>query len=594
VNKIILKNLKERFYLFNHAINLCKLGSEGNILNFIKLTVLLFISGFSETLPIIALIPFITVISNPNKLFELRYIYEFSEKLNIKDPNELILPLFALFIIVIIINSSLRILTISFNNRLKASLGHQLSKKAYKKVIFSTYEYYIKTNSSKIITNFNEAIRRSVESIASFLEGIISFFNLTFLVFTLLFINKEITCILFIFTSLSYIFIGKIQTKTLKKEGRILSIGKEKQVNIIQETLGSKKEITLKNIYNLLIERFSNVNLKTELAIANINTASQLPKLFIEGFFIILLGSIVFIIKTTYDVDPLPIVGSISLGIQRILPATFGLFSAYAGLNARYDTSMNLVYMINNTPQEINSIGTNQEESTTFKNLILKNIYYSFPGEKRSTIKNISLEINKGEKIGIVGTTGSGKSTLIDLIMGFLTPKEGNILVNGQSISKKENIDELLKWRNSITLVPQNIYLKDSTIVENIAYGEGIDRIDFEKALDCCRSSKIYDFIMSTEKGLYTMVGERGINLSGGQIQRLAIARALYKDAQVLILDEATSALDSKTEKEVVNALRKFKKEITIISISHRINTISGYDRIIKIDNGKIISSNIN
>ena len=113
--------------------------------------------------------------------------------------------------------------------------------------------------------------------------------------------------------------------------------------------------------------------------------------------------------------------------------------------------------------------------------------------------------------------------------MGFLTPKEGKILVNGQSISKKENIDELLKWRNSITLVPQNIYLKDSTIVENIAYGEGIDRIDFEKALDCCRASKIYDFIMSTEKGLYTMVGERGINLSGGQIQRLAIARALYK-----------------------------------------------------------------
>ena len=180
-----------------------------------------------------------------------------------------------------------------------------------------------------------------MESIASFIDGIISFFNLTFLVFTLLFINKEITCILFIFTSLSYIFIGKIQTKTLKKEGRILSIGKEKQVNIIQETLGSKKEITLKNIHNLLIERFSNVNLKTELAIANINTASQLPKFFIEGFFI----RIYYLFKTTYDVD-LPIVGSISLGIQRILPATFGLFSAYAGLNARYDTSMNLVYMI--------------------------------------------------------------------------------------------------------------------------------------------------------------------------------------------------------------------------------------------------------
>ena len=132
MNKIILKNLKERFYLFNHAINLCKL-EEGNILNFIKLTVLLFISGFSETLPILALIPFITVISNPNKLFELRYIYEFSEKLNIKDPNELILPLFALFVIVIIINSSLRILTISFNNRLKA-FRHQLSKKATKKL----------------------------------------------------------------------------------------------------------------------------------------------------------------------------------------------------------------------------------------------------------------------------------------------------------------------------------------------------------------------------------------------------------------------------------------------------------------------------
>ena len=593
VKNSIKNNLKKRFYLFIHAINLCKLGSEGNIFNFVKLTFLLLVSGFSETLPIITLIPFITVISNPGKIFELRYISDLAQNLNIKEPNEFILPLFVLFVIVIIINSFLRILTISFNNRLKASLGHQLSKKAYKKVIFSTYEYYIKTNSSKIISDFNEAIRRSVESIASFIDGIISLLNLTFLVFTLLLINKEITCILFGFISLAYIFIGKVQTKTLKKEGRILSIGKEKQVRIIQETLGSKKEIALKNIQNLLIERFANVNRKTELAIANINTASQLPKFFVEGFFIILLGSIVYTTKTIYDLDPLPIIGSISLGIQRILPATFGLFSAYAGLNARYDTSMNLVYMIENTPQEMDISDTHEEQSTSFKNLTLKNIYYSFPGETNSTIKNISLKINKGEKIGIVGTTGSGKSTLIDLIMGFLTPQKGEILINGQSISKKGDKDELIKWRKSITLVPQSIYLKDSTIVENIAYGEGIDKIDFEKALDCCRASRIYDFIMSTEKGFYTIVGERGINLSGGQIQRIAIARALYKDAQVLILDEATSALDIKTEKEVVNSLRKFKKQITIISISHRINTISGYDRIIEIENGKIISNDM-
>ena len=169
-----------------------------------------------------------------------------------------------------------------------------------------------------------------------------------------------------------------------------------------------------------------------------------------------------------------------------------------------------------------------------------------------------------------------------------MKPSKGAIYINGININEESNERNLIKWRKSIAHVPQFIFLSDTTIIENIAFGIQLEKINFERVVLACKAAKIYEFIQNSEKGFYTNVGERGIKLSGGQLQRIGIARALYRNSEILILDEATSALDPKTEAEVIESIKKFNKNLTLISISHRLSTLVGYDRIIKFTNKKV------
>ena len=204
------------------------------------------------------------------------------------------------------------------------------------------------------------------------------------------------------------------------------------------------------------------------------------------------------------------------------------------------------------------------------------------------TIKNISFTIRKGEKIGIFGTTGSGKSTLLDLFMGLNKPSKGNIFIDGYDINDKKNISKLKSWHKSISHVPQKMYFTNATIAENIAFGVPKKEINMERIHTVSELAKISKFIESSPLGYDSLIGERGVNLSGGQLQRIAIARALYRCPKVLILDEITSALDKQTEKEVLSSIQTLDKNITIIVIAHRKSTLKNCDKIIQLEDGEI------
>ncbi len=588
VYEFIKRNFKRYFYLINHGISLCKLGSKGNIYQLIKLSFLLFLTSISSTLPLILVIPFVRTISNPEELWKSEIIKSFSSYFGIYDANNLFLPSLIIFILVVSLNTILSVYTININNKIKASLGNQLSILAYKKIIYSSYEFYMSTSSSKIIADFLESIRRCVESISLFLDGVTGLFTFSSILITLFFINKEITLILIALVSSIYSAIALIKNKIIKMEGTILSRTRREQTEIIQETLGSKKDILLMNNQSIFLKKFSDITTQAEFSEKKIDTALQSPKFIVEGSFIIILGIIAYFLKVNFNIDPLPQLSSIALGLQKLLPASFLIYSSYVGLKYRFKISDNIIKLIQNTPQDIRNFKNSNFEVLDFKQIVLRNISYFYPGSNNKVLKNASLKISKGDTIGIIGETGSGKSTLIDLIMGFIKPQDGEVLVNEKDISKSINEDTLIKWRKSISHVPQEPFLINATIIENIAYGEKIEEIDFEKAIDCCKAASINKFINTTEKKMYTLVGERGINLSGGQVQRIAIARALYKNTQILILDEATSALDIKTENEIVQNLKNYHRKITIISISHRLSTISSYDRLIKISEGTI------
>ena len=205
-------------------------------------------------------------------------------------------------------------------------------------------------------------------------------------------------------------------------------------------------------------------------------------------------------------------------------------------------------------------------------------------------IKDLSLEIYKGQKLGIIGKTGSGKSTFSDLLMGLIKPTEGKIYIDGKDLYENNFANRINKWKLSISHVPQNIYLADCSIAENIAFGIPKNLISLKKIKEAANKAQLNDFIESTIHGYDTLIGEQGVKLSGGQRQRIGIARALYKSTDILVFDEATSALDNTTEIKLIDTINKLKHELTIIAIAHRYSTLINFDRILKIENGSIIS----
>jgi ATP-binding cassette, subfamily B, bacterial PglK len=219
------------------------------------------------------------------------------------------------------------------------------------------------------------------------------------------------------------------------------------------------------------------------------------------------------------------------------------------------------------------------------QSVALRNIGFRYGPAQPFVLKNINLDLKKGQRVGFVGKTGSGKSTILDLVMGLLEPTEGQILIDGQELNERTRHD----WQARIAHVPQAIFLADASIKANIAFGIAEERIDMDHVQEAARQANISDFIEGLEAGYETLVGERGVRLSGGQRQRIGIARALYKDADVLIFDEATSALDNETEAVVMEAIDELGRDLTILMIAHRLSTVATCDKIVRMDGGHIV-----
>jgi ABC-type bacteriocin/lantibiotic exporter with double-glycine peptidase domain len=280
----------------------------------------------------------------------------------------------------------------------------------------------------------------------------------------------------------------------------------------------------------------------------------------------------------------LPILGALALGAQRLLPLLqqlYGNWTFVAGSQAALIDVLDLLEQP--LPDDANQPTSAPLE---FRDEIhFDNLHFQYGSEGPWVLSGINLTIPKGARIGFVGSTGSGKSTALDLLMSLLEPTQGRILVDGQPISGKHR----RAWQRAIAHVPQSIYLADASIAENIAFGVPPDQIDLDRVRQAANQAQIAEFIEGRPEGYSAIVGERGIRLSGGQRQRIGIARALYKQATVLIFDEATSALDSSTEEAVMSAIESLNRDLTILIIAHRITTLRHSDLIVQLERGKII-----
>jgi ABC-type bacteriocin/lantibiotic exporter with double-glycine peptidase domain len=351
------------------------------------------------------------------------------------------------------------------------------------------------------------------------------------------------------------------------------------------EGLGGIKDLIIFNRSNYFYDRFSVENEKYSRIITKVNFLGTVPRLYLEMLSIIGISILIFVASSTNSHGTLvPILGIFAAAAFRIIPSLNSMMNSIQQIRFSSST-INLLYdeLIKLDINKKQLIKTNLNEFKFERSILISNLNFRYDSTEREVLKNINLEIIKGESIGFIGTSGSGKSTLIDLIIGLYKTEAESIFVDGVSIRNNE-----IAWRKKIGYVPQSIFLIDDSLIKNIAFGIPENEINLEKVKNAIEAAQLHEFVNNLPANIETSVGERGVRISGGQKQRIGIARALYNNPEILILDEATSALDVKTENEIMQTIQELKGKITIIIVAHRLVTLENCDRVIVLEYGKI------
>ena len=560
-----------------------------------QIIILLFfmlISGLLEIANLLTLSPFLTVLVDPDNIgenFIIKFLFTF---LNVSKSQDLLIPLTLIFIFTTLISSKVRILNIFLSGRLSARIGNDFAKEAYNKTLHQPYLTQVNTNSSSIINTLTNQLSITVGAINQVLSLATSVFIAFCLVTSLFVIDWKVALTATFLLGVSYLFIAFFSKRRLTKNGEIILSTNRSQIRIIQEGLGSIREVILDSNQDNYVRDFSLLDVPMRYKQAENKFLALFPRYALESIGISLIGvlALLITINSPSSSSVVPALGTVALAAQRLLPTLQQTYIAWAILTGGGPAIEDTLFLLDQEISKSNFSKMNSLNKINFKSIYLENISFKYTNSNSYVIRNLNLKIKKGERLGIIGKTGSGKSTLCDILMGLLKPLNGQVTINGNEIYSNDSQLSLFQWRRSIAHVPQTIYLTDSTFAENIAFGVPKKNIDLKRLVEAAKQAQIHEFIESTFLGYQTVIGERGVRLSGGQKQRIGIARALYKDVEVLFLDEATSALDSKTENQVINGLNKLSKNITLITIAHRYSTLSNYDRIINLDNGQIVS----
>lgn len=556
-------------------------------IHYILLYFLMVIVSLLDIISIGAIIPFLSVLMNPEKLFNSNYLFEFIKLFKITSPEELKIPITIVFVSTAIISGIFRMILLFFTTRLSYNTGSDLAVKVYTLTLYQPYSTHISRNSSGLINVMASKVNGLIQSVILPSINLISSLTMLFFSFIILIlINPTITIFIFGFFCGIYILISSLIKNKIKFYGEIASKEHSKIVKLIMEGLGGIRDILLDNNQKFYSDLYLKSDIPLRKAQGFIVFISTWPRYIMEMIGIIFLSLFALNLAINNDslTNFLPMFGLLVLGSQRLLPIIQQVYQSWSSIIGSKSSAIDtLDFLDQKIPDELYYINDNAFDFN-YK-IQLNDVSFRYSENPKWVLKNINFEINKGDRIGLKGVTGSGKSTLADIIMGLLLPTEGKILIDGVEL----NPQNLRTWQNFISHVPQNIYLSDTSIIENIAFGVSKNKIDYDFAIECAKKAKIFDAIDNMPHKFETIVGERGSKLSGGQRQRIGIARAFYKNAKIIVFDEATNALDNETERMVIDSINSTDKVITLIFIAHRLSTLDKCNKIIKVDGGKII-----
>ena len=550
---------------------------------FFLLVFLSFVLSIFELAGIMSIIPFLSILIEPNNLEKFTFIQNFlSEKHTNEKSIRLILG--SLFITIIFLSSLLNIFNIWLTNKFVVQLEYDLAKKILKGFLGRNLDYYSNINSSQITSKVLEETTRVTNGVINSYLNLISK-SLLILVINLglIVINPKITIslalILFFIFFIIYFFTRQLIKKNGKKISKLLPIRQKKLFEGIESFRELKiynKEYVILDVFNLISNKVAKLKwLNSSLALT--------PRYLIEflTFFIIVVLLIFFSNNNFYSM--LPIFGVFIFSFYKMLPAAQNIYISLAQIRGDISALDNIkdeIIFEKKISQNKNKL---KQKKLPFDNLIkLKNINFSY-SNKLKIFTNFNFDIKRGEKIGIKGKSVVGKSTLINLICGFYKVSKGQIIIDKTKLTE----NNIMNWQKNICYVPQKVYLFDNTILNNITFFDSKKNINKKILNKISKNSMLNEFTKKMKKKLYSNIGDRASKLSGGQAQRIGIARAMYSNAELIILDESTNSLDKKTEKKIIKNFFTLKKDKTIIIVSHHENNLKYCDKIIDLDNLK-------
>ncbi len=560
-------------------------------ISFFLLIILMVVSAVCEMMSIGMIIPFITAITSPEIIFVNDYMKPIIELFSIQSEAELTILLTILFCITAILAASIRLITLWFQTRFCYSLGADLSTQLYKNSLYQPYTVHVARNSSEFISTIvNKTFQSTSFAILPLLNVLSSSLLLLGIVTMLLLVQPLVAISVFTLFGVLYGAVILLTRSKLDIDSERISFEQDEVVKKLQEGFGSIRDILIGNTQEVYLNSYAASFKALQDAWANVEIIRSTPRFVIEALGIISIALLALYLSSFPQglIGALPVLAAMALGAQRLLPILQLIYASLSSLRAGFESLVDILELLDEPSQE-ELIKGNHKLIPFNHNIQLKNLSFKYDAQSSLILSNLNIDISKGDMVGIIGTTGSGKSTLMDIIMGLLKPVDGSFLVDGKLIDENNRFG----WQSLLAHVPQSIFLIDASITENIALGTPIEKIDFELVTHVAKQAQIHEAIMSWDNEYNTVVGERGVRISGGQRQRIAIARALYKRASVIIFDEATSALDSKTESSVMDSITELSKDLTIIIVAHRLSTLKNCSNIIELYDGKILRQGV-
>lgn len=577
--------------MFKMIRQLFSLLSPQQIKQFYILQVLVVVMAFTELIGIASIAPFMALVGDISLLEKEGIFAEIYQLSGVTNPMNFLFYTGLVVLITLTISTAISMFTVWKLSLYAARVGTEIADRLYAHYMQQDWLFHASGSSAQLTKQVATETSRVTGSIIQPLLQMNSKVILAAFISISIFIYDPLIAItgLLLFAC-AYFLLYKLVRKRLTENGRKLSLVATKRFQLMNEGFGGIKDVLLLNRRYDFVERFQESS-KTFAYAQGTNTAiSQVPRYFME---LIAFGAMISLVLLLIKLHQgnlgtvLPILAVYALAAFKLLPALQQIYSSVAqikGATAAFDAiKKDLEQSLKN--KQPSSIEATPAHLPLHKLITLNNITFTYPGKPSPAVNGLNMSIPVNSVIGLVGASGSGKSTAIDLLLGLLTPQQGELCIDDTCITA----DNKRAWQNTLGFVPQSIFLSEGTIAENVAFGLPVKDINLEQVNKALELANLTELVEQLPSGINTKVGERGVQLSGGQRQRIGIARALYHEADVLVFDEATSALDGITEKTIMEAIHDFSGKKTIIMIAHRLKTVQKCDIIYFMDKGRIV-----